>query len=82
MCDKYHHEWVYNDFATQLRILRAQVRSFDFMKQLAEDIDEVSVTLKDIYTHQGLLLRISMNYDEIYYYKIANGIGRNWLEVK
>lgn len=82
MFDKRHYQWIYNDFSTQVKILKAQKETFDFMTQLGEDVCEVSGSIKGVDTLRALLVRLELNDLAIYYYKTANGIGRNWLEVK
>lgn len=83
MFDKCHRQWIiYNDLATQVKILRAQRKAFDFMKQLGDYVDEVARNMKGVGTLQGKLVRLDLIDLAIYYYKIANGIGEQWLEVK
>lgn len=82
MFDKYHYQWIYNDFSTQVKIFKAQKKAFDFMSQLANDVDKAVKSINDIDTSQGQWERLDMMNLEVYYYKIANGIGEQWLEVK
>lgn len=82
MFDKRHYQWIYNDFSTQVKIFKAQREAFDFMTQLGEDVCEVSGSIKGVDTLQAKLTHIELNNLGIYYYKTANRIGRNWLEVK
>ena len=82
MLDKCHYQWIYNDFYTQVKIFKAQKKTFYFMKRLGDDVDEVVMDIKVIDTQQGQLVYLDLIDLEIYYYKIANGIGEQWLEVE
>lgn len=82
MFDKCHYQWIYNDFSTQIKILKAQREAFDFMSQLGNDVCEASRSIKSVDTLRAQLVRIELNGLSIYYYETANGIGRNWLEVR
>ena len=77
--DKCHYQWIYNDFSTQVNIFKAQKKTFDFMKRLGDDVDEVVRYIKGIDTQQGQLVCLDLIDLEIYYYKMANGIGEQWL---
>lgn len=79
MFDKCHYQRIYNDFSTQVKIFKAQKKTFDFMKRLGDDIDEV---IKDLDTPQSVRMCLDLFDLEIYYYKMANGIGEQWLEVE
>lgn len=52
MLDKCHYQWIYNDFYTQVNIFKAQKKTFDFMKRLGDDVDEVVRDIKGIDTQQ------------------------------
>lgn len=80
--DKCHYQWIYNDFSTQVKIFKAQKKTFDFMKRIGDDVDEVVRDIKGIDTQQGQLVCLDLIDLEIYYYKMANGIGEQWLEVE
>lgn len=82
MLDKCHYQWIYNDFYTQVKIFMAQKKTFDFMKRLGDDVDEVVSDIKGIDTQQGQLVYLDLIDLEIYYYKMANGISEQWLEVE
>lgn len=82
MLDKCHYQWIYNDLYTQVKIFMAQKKTFDFMKRLGDDVDEVVRDIKGIDTQQGQLVYLDLIDLEIYYYKMANGIGEKWLEVE
>lgn len=82
MFDKCHYQWIYNDFSTQVKIFKAQEKAFYFMTQLGDDVCEVSRSIKDVDTLRAKLIRLELNDLCIYYYKIANGIGEQWLEVE
>lgn len=80
MFDKYHYEWIYNNFHTQLNIFNAQKRAFDFMKQLGDDAYSVAMDIKGG-TLQGNSVRLELLDLALYYYKIGKGIGEQWTEV-
>lgn len=61
MFDKYHYEWIYNDFHTQVKIFNAQKRAFDFMKQLGDDAYSVAKEVKDL-KEKTLDLQASLEY--------------------
>ena len=82
MLDKCHYQLIYNDFYTQVKIFMAQKKTFDFMKRLGDDVDEVVRDIKGIDTQQGQLVCLDLIDLETYYYKMANGIGEQWLEVE
>ena len=82
MLDKCHYQWIYNDFYTQVKIFMAQKKTFDFMKRLGDDVDDVVMDINGIDTQQGQLVYLYLIDLEIYYYKMANGIGEQWLEVE
>ena len=82
MLDKCHYQWIYNDLYTQVKIFMAQKKTFDFMKRLGDDVDEVVMDINGIDTQQGQLVYLDLIDLEIYYYKMANGIGEQWLEVE
>ena len=52
MLDKCHYQWIYNDLYTQVKIFMAQKKTFDFMKRLGDDVDEVVRDIKGIDTQQ------------------------------
>lgn len=81
MLDKCHYQWIYNDFYTQVKIFMAQKKTFDFMKRLGDDVDDVVMDINGIDTQKGQLVYLDLIDLEIYYYKMANGIGEQLLEV-
>ena len=82
MLDKCHYQWIYNDFYTQVKIFMAQKKTFDFMKRLGDDVDDVVMDINGIDTQQGQLVCLDLIDLETYYYKMANGIGEQRLEVE
>ena len=59
MFDKRHYQWIYNDFSTQIKILKAQKEAFDFMTQLGEDVYEVSRSIEGVDTLRALLVTVT-----------------------
>ena len=82
MLDKCHYQWIYNDFYTQVKIFMAQKKTFDFMKRLGDDVDDVVMDINGIDTQQGQLVYLDLIDLGNYYYKVANRIGEQWLEVE
>ncbi len=82
MFDKQHYQWIYNDFSTQVKILKAQREAFYLMKQLGDDAYDIAMSIKGIDTLPAQSERLNLLCLGNYYYKMANRIGRNWLEVK
>lgn len=80
MFDKYHYEWIYNDFHTQVKIFNAQKSAFDFMKQLGDDAYSIAMDVKGG-TLQSNSVRLELLDLALYYYEIDKGIGEHWLEV-
>ena len=80
MFDKYHYEWIDKDFHTQLKIFHAQKRAFDFMKQLGDDVYSIAMGIKGG-TLQDNSVLLGLLDLALYYYKIDNGIGEQWVEV-
>ena len=48
MADKYHNEWKYRDFATDVRIFKAQSRAFYFLSGMVLDLDSSIEMLEGI----------------------------------
>lgn len=79
MVDKYHRKWIRNNFECQLKIFKAQERSFTFTRELAEDTTKVFKTLWDSSVDPETYMYF---FDLVcYYYTISNGIGKCFVEV-
>lgn len=75
MADKYHTEWKYRDFATDVRIFKAQFRAIRFLGDLAYDLDNAIGTLEGIEQLPALDLQLESLKRKRFYLKMANSIG-------
>lgn len=78
MADKYHAEWTYRDFATGLRIFKAQERTFKFLASMAHDLDDAIGMLEGIEQLPAICLQLELLKRKHYYLDMANGIGDLW----
>lgn len=78
MADKYHTEWKYRNFATDVRIFRGQERAFDFLSDMAHDLDDAIGMLEGIRSLHTINLHIELLKRKVFYLKTANGIGNLW----
>lgn len=78
MADKYHAEWNYRDFATDVRIFKAQGRTFKFLSSIAHDLDDAIGMLEGIEQLPALELQLELLKRKCYYLDMANGIGDLW----
>lgn len=78
MADKYHTEWNYRDFATDVRIFRGQECAFDFLGDMAHDLDDAIGMLEGIEQLPAICLQLELLKRKGYYLDMANGIGDLW----
>lgn len=78
MADKYHTEWEYRDFATDVRIFRGQERAFNFLGDMAHDLDDAIGMLEGIGHLPAMCLQLELLKRKCYYLDMANGIGNLW----
>lgn len=78
MADKYHTEWEYRDFATDVRIFRGQERAFDFLGDMAHGLDDAIGMLEGIEQLPALDLQLELLKRKRFYLKMANSIGDLW----
>lgn len=81
MADKYHNEWIIHDIVTDARIVKSQIRSFDFLSSMAFDLDKSIEMLEGIEKISVMDTQIGLMKKKILYLKMANGIGKQ-LEVQ
>ncbi len=74
MADKYHTEWKYRDFATDVRIFKAQARAFHFLGDMAYDLDGAIEMLVGIEQLPALDLQLELLKRRLFYLKMANSI--------
>ena len=60
MADKYHTEWCFQDFATDVRIFKGQQRAFKFLGDMAYDLDDAIEMLEEIKQLPALGLRLEL----------------------
>lgn len=71
-------------FITDWKIYKGSARAFNFMSEMAKDLDDAIKSLTP-YTKTNLVCsetKVDLLELQFYYYKVANGIGRCWLEEK
>lgn len=78
MADKYHTEWEYRDFATDVRIFRGQERAFDFLGDMAHGLDDAIGMLEGIEHLPAICLQLELLKRKTFYLKMANSIGNLW----
>lgn len=78
MADKYHTEWNYRDFATDVRIFKAQSRAFRFLGDMAYGFDDAIEMLEGIEQLPALDLQLELLKRKTFYLKMANSIGDLW----
>ena len=69
-------------FITDCKIFKAYLGAFDFMSGMAKDVDDAIKSL-DPYSRTNLLCsetKVDLLESQFYYYKVANAIGRCWVE--
>lgn len=78
MADKYHTEWMYRDFATDVRIFRGQERAFDFLGDMAHGLDDAIGMLEGIEHLPAICLQLELLRRKRFYLEMASGIGDLW----
>lgn len=78
MVDKSHNEWNYRDFAKDVRIFRGQERAFDFLGDMAHDLDDAIGMLKGIEHLPAMCLQLELLKRKRYYLNMENEIGNLW----
>lgn len=78
MADKYHNEWIIRDIVTDARIVKSQIRSFDFLSDMAFDLDKSIEMLEGIEKISVMDTQIGLMRKKLLYLKMANGIGRQF----
>ena len=78
MADKYHTEWCFRDFATDVRILRGQACAFKFLGDMAHDLDDAIGMLEGIEHLPAICLQLELLRRKRFYLEMANSIGDLW----
>lgn len=78
MSDKYHTEWEYRDFATDVRIFRGLYRAFVFLGDMAHGLDDAIGMLEGIEHLPAICLQLELLKRKTFYLKMANSIGDLW----
>ena len=76
MADKHHNEWIIRDIVTDAHIVKSQIRSFDFLSNMAFDLDISIEMLEGIEEISAMNTQIELMKKKILYLKMANGIGK------
>lgn len=69
-------------FITDCKIYRGSVRAFEFMSEMAKDLDDAINSLNS-YAKKSLTCsetKLDLLSLQLYYFKVANEIGRSYLE--
>lgn len=74
MADKYHTEWNFRDFATDVRIFKARARAFHFLGDMASDLDDAIEMLEGIEQLPALVLQLELLKRKRFYLKTANSV--------
>lgn len=78
MADKYHTEWKYRDFATDVRIFMAQSRAFHFLGDMAYALDGAIEMLEGAEHLPAKCLQLELLRRKRFYLEMANSIGDLW----
>lgn len=78
MADKYHTEWNYQDFATDVRIFMGQVYAFKFLGAMAHDLDDAIEMLEGVEHLPAKCLQLELLRRKRFYLKMASSIGNLW----
>lgn len=78
MADKYHTEWNYRDFATDVRIFRGQERAFNFLCDKAHNLNDAIGMLEGVEHLPAMFLQLELLKRKTFYLKMANSIGDLW----
>lgn len=69
-------------FIINYKIFKAAVRAFEFMSGMANDLEDAVNSLSP-YSRTNLecsITKLELLELRLYYYKVANAIGRHWTE--
>ena len=75
MADKYHTEWNFRDFATDVRIFMGRACAFRFLGDMAHDLDDAIEMLEGAEHLPAKCLQLELLKRKGYYLDMANGIG-------
>lgn len=78
MADKYHTEWNYRDFATDVCIFMGQACAFKFLGDMAHDLDDAIAMLEGAEHLPAKCLQLELLRRKRFYLEMANGIGNLW----
>lgn len=78
MVDKYHKEWCFQDFATDVCIFKGQSKAFHFLSDMANNLDNSIEMLEGVGQIPIMVLQLELIKRKLYYLKTANEIGRNF----
>lgn len=78
MADKYHSEWNYRDFATDVRIFMGQLRAFHFLADMVYDLDDAIAMLEGVEHLPAKCLQLELLRRKRFYLEMAHSIGDLW----
>lgn len=78
MLDKYHNEWIMKDIVTEYRIVKAQLRTFHFLSDMAYDLNNAIEMLEGNRHLPAMFLQLDLMNKKCFYLALANSIGRLW----
>lgn len=78
MADKYHNEWIIRNIVKEYRIVKAQLGTFRFLSDMADDLDGAIEMLEGNRHLPAMLLQLDLMNKKCFYLALANSIGRLW----
>lgn len=78
MPDKYHTEWQFRNFVTDIRIFKGQQQTFHFLSGMASDLDNAIEMLEGIKRLSVMCLQLELMKRKVFYLKTANSVGSLW----
>lgn len=78
MPDKYHNEWIMKDIVTEYHIVKAQLRTFRFLSDMAHVFDSSIEMLEGIKQIPVMARQLDLMRRKCFYLEMANSIGRLW----
>ena len=78
MPDKYHNEWIIRNIVKEYRIVKAQLRTFRFLSDMAYGLDNAIEMLAESRHLPAMLLQLDLMKRKYFYLVMANSIGSLW----
>lgn len=74
MTDKHHSAWILREIATEYRIVKAQLRTFRFLSDMAYDLNNAIEMLEGARHLSAMLLQLALMNKKCSYLAMANSI--------